>query len=295
MGRLDGKVALITGGARGQGRAHAVRLAEEGASIIVTDIATDFDSVPYPMATAQDLEETVALVEALDQRCLGVLADARSLAQTRDVVTRSIAEFGKIDILVVNHGIAPPCRWDAPEQVCHDVVDVNLKGAFLTCQAVIPHLIERGDGGSIVLTSSVAGLQSFHNMAVYVMAKHGVTGLMRALSADLAPYRIRVNAICPGMVDTPMVMNEPVLSMFSGKATGGTREEAAFTGRTMNLLPEPWLADRDIANALLWLVSDDARYVTGIAVPVDLGMCNQPAGIPLPGWQALAAAREGAQ
>lgn len=290
MGKLDGKVALVTGGARGQGRSHAIRMAEEGAQIIVCDIADQVPSVPYQMATEDDLAETVKLVEALDQRCLAVQADARSAAQLREVVERGVAEFGRIDIAAINHGICVTGGWDTPEETIDDVLDINLKGAFLACQAVIPQLIEQGDGGSIVLTASVAGLTASYGLLGYGMSKFGVVGLTKCLSAELAAHRIRVNAVCPGAVDTPMVVNEHMMSLFSGLETGGTRETADLGVRGMALMPDAWLDPRDISNAVCFLASDEARFITGIAMPVDLGTANQPAGIPPIAAEALAAA-----
>ena len=290
MGRLDGKVALITGGARGQGRSHAVRLAEDGAQIIVCDIARQIESVPYALATEEDLQETVRLVGAVDQRCLAVQADARSDEEMAAVVERGISEFGHIDIAAINHGIAIPGRWDAPVQAIDDILAVNLKGALIASRAVIPHMIERG-GGSIVLTSSTAGIGPSRNLLAYSMSKHGVIGLMRCLSADLAEHRIRVNAICPGSVHTDMLMNDSVISMFCGVQTGGTPERAEFAARTLNLLPEPWSDPRDISNAVAFLASDDARTITGIVMPVDLGTSNQPSGVPPIAAAALAEAR----
>jgi SDR family mycofactocin-dependent oxidoreductase len=289
MHRLEGKVVLVTGGARGQGRAHALRLAEEGADIVVTDIAAQIDSVPYPMASETDLVETAKLVEALDRRCVAVQADARDAGQMAAAVRQGRDELGRLDAVIVNHGIGTPGGWDAPDEVIDDIVAVNLRSVLTACRATIPVLIEQGRGGSIVLTSSAAGLRPYAGLTIYTMAKHGVIGLMRALSADLAPHGIRVNALCPGAVDTPMLMNDTILSMFCGVPTGGTREGAAFAARNLGLLPEPFLSAADIAAAGAWLVSDDARYVTGTALSVDLGTVNQPPGIPPVAAEALAA------
>lgn len=289
MGRLDGKVALITGGARGQGRSHALRLAEDGAQIIVCDIARQIESVPYALGTEEDLQETVRLVEALDRRCLAVRADARSDEEMAGVVEQGIAEFGHIDIAAINHGIAVPGRWDTPVEVIDDILAVNLKGALIASRAVIPHMIERG-GGSIVLTSSTAGIGPSPGLVAYSMSKHGVIGLMRCLSAGLAEHRIRVNTICPGSVRTDMLMNDAVISMFCGVPTGGTPQRAEFAARSLNLLPEPWSDPRDISDAVAFLASDDARTITGIVMPVDLGNSNQPSGVPSIAAAALAAA-----
>jgi SDR family mycofactocin-dependent oxidoreductase len=255
--------------------------------VVVCDIAEQMSSVPYPMATEDDLQETAAEVEKLDRRCVAVKADTRSAADMRGLVDTALSELGKIDVVAVTHGIGTVADWDCTEEQFDDILDVNLKGVWQVCKAVIPHLIERGQGGSIVLTSSAAGLQAFTGMVPYVAAKHGVIGLMRILSAELAPHWIRVNVVCPGVVDTPMIMNDSLLSLFSGKETGGTREEAAFASQSLGLLPTPWLEPRDLANAVTWLSSEQARFITGVALPVDLGMNNQPAGIPPIAIQAM--------
>lgn len=279
MGRLDGKVAVITGGARGQGRAHAIRLAEEGAQILITDIAEQLESVGYPMATEEDVAETVRLVEELDQRCVSIKADARSEADCKAMADLAMSEFGKIDILSVNHGIATyggitettDSQWD-------EMVDVNLKGVWQSVKACVPHMIEAGNGGAITLTASVAGLKAYYGTTAYGAAKHGVIGLMKVMAAELGPHMIRVNSICPCTVDTPMVDNEQTIGLFTGGAPG-SMEDVKFPSQAMNLMPLPWVEARDISNALLWLSSDEARYVTGLAVPVDLGLAQQPSGI----------------
>jgi SDR family mycofactocin-dependent oxidoreductase len=288
MGRLDGKVAMITGGARGQGRSHAIRLAEEGAQIVLCDIASQLATVPYPMGNENDLQETVRLIEDLDQRCVAVKADARDLGAMKDLVGQALSEFDHIDILCVNHGIASPGGWDSTEDEWDEMLDVNLKGVWVACKAVIPHMIERGQGGAIVLTASAAGLRPFYGITAYSVAKHGVIGLMRNLASELGPERIRVNAVCPTVVDTPMVMNQFGYTLFSGGKEDATRADIEFPSTTLNLLPIPWVDARDISNAVLWLVSDEARYVTGVALPVDAGLCAQPPGIPPAAGELLA-------
>jgi (+)-trans-carveol dehydrogenase len=292
MGKLDGKVALITGGARGMGRAHAVRMAQEGAHIVICDIAEQIASVPYPLADPADLEHTAAQVRETGQQCLAVVADARSASAMDAVVGQAIERFGRLDIAVINHGLGTFAGWDAPLQTIDDLVDVNIRGVLLASRAVIRQLVAQGDGGSLILTSSIAGLQAFYGMPIYTMTKRAVIGLMRGLSADLAAQRIRVNAICPGSVDTPMMINDANLSLFCGVPSGGTREGADFACRNLNLLPEPFVHDTDVANAVLFLASDEARFITGIALPVDNGMANQPAGIPPLAATALAAAHQ---
>lgn len=278
MGKLDGRVALITGGARGQGRSHALTLAREGASIVVCDIASQMETVPYPMATADQLNETVRLVEDLDQRCVAVQADVRDEQQMQAVAERALTEFGQIDILLANAGIASFApAWEMTRQMWQEMIDVNLTGVWQSCKAVIPHMIERGQGGAIVLTSSTAGLAPFGNLAHYTAAKHGVVGLMRVLAIELAPHMIRVNTVNPTTVNTDMIHNQAIYDLFTGKE-GATLEEARPAYQGLNALPIPWVEPQDISNAILWLVSDEARYVTGITVPVDAGFLIKPPG-----------------
>lgn len=295
MGKLDGKVALITGGARGQGRAHAVRLAQEGADVAVCDIGVQIPQVGYPLGTDADLKETAAQVEAYDRHCLTVQADVRAAPAMSDMAARCMAEFGRIDILVANAGIGVAGSWDATEDVYDAVVDTNMKGVFLSCQAVIPHIIAGGEGGSLILVSSVAGIQPYFNLLPYVAAKHGVIGLMRGLAADLSAHRIRVNALCPGLVNSPMMMSDYFLNLLSGTESGGTPDAVAWWGRTVHLLPEPWATAEDLAGAAAFLASDDAKCITGTVMPVDLGTSNMPAGISPFGMAELAAARAQAE
>jgi (+)-trans-carveol dehydrogenase len=294
VGKLEGKVALITGGARGQGRAHAVRLAQDGANVVICDVSEQMPLVPYPMADDDDFAQTVEAVEEFDRRCIGLRADVRSAEDMNGAAQRCIDEFGRIDVLVANAGIGIPGTWDIPEQSFDAMIEVNLKGVFLACQAVIPHLIRQGTGGSLVLTSSVAGIRPYHGLTAYVAAKHGVVGLMRSLSADLGPYRIRVNALLPGLVNSPMIMNDTFMSGLAGKETGGTPDDVAWFGRTVHLLPGPWVEPESIAHAAAFLASDEAACITGAEIPVDLGTANQPPGMPMFGMQELQEARDAA-
>jgi SDR family mycofactocin-dependent oxidoreductase len=216
MGRVEGKVAFITGAARGQGRSHALRLAQEGADIIAVDICDQIDTVPFPMATPDDLNETVKQVENLDGRILSRQADARDLAALESVVAEGIAEFGRLDIVCANAGVgnfAP--IWEFTEEQWQDVLDVNLTGVWKTVRAAVPPMIRQGSGGSIILTSSMVGLFGHPNVGAYASAKHGVTGLMRTLAVELAPYNIRCNSLHPGVVNTDMVHN-PAFYEFAG-------------------------------------------------------------------------------
>jgi SDR family mycofactocin-dependent oxidoreductase len=273
MGRVEGKVAFITGAARGQGRSHAVRLAQEGADIIAIDICEAIPENPYDPATEEDLAETVRQVEALDRRIVAEKADVRDFAQLKAVVDHGVAELGRLDIVSANAGISgsPNKSEDIPDDEWTNMLDINLSGVWRTVKAAIPHLRAGGRGGSIVLTSSDAGLFAYENIAHYVSAKHGVVGLMRTLALELAPDMIRVNSIHPTTVDTDMVQNEQIYRLFRPDLEHPTKQDFADAATQMNALPIPWVEAVDISNALLWLASDEARYVTGVALPVDAG------------------------
>lgn len=272
MGRLDGQVAFITGAARGQGRSHAVRLAQEGADIIAVDICAQIDTVPYPMATPEDLAETVALVEAEGRRIVAEQADVRDLAALQAALARGVGELGDVSIVIANAGIvAMGGRRNPPEQQWADVLAVNLTGVWNTVWAALPSMRARGEGGSIVLISSTSGLKGNGgpNAAghAYVASKHGVVGLMRTLANELARERIRVNTVHPTGVATPMVLNEAV--------AGWLAKMPDFGATMQNALPVELIEPIDVSNAIVWLVSDDARYVTGITLPVDAGFTNR--------------------
>ena len=280
MGRVEGKVAFITGAARGQGRSHALRLAQEGADIIAVDTCHGFDTVPYDGATEADLAETVKQVEELDRRILAQQADVRDLSALQRVAEEGLSQFGQIDIVCANAGIASFApALEMTEQMWQDVIDINLTGIWKTVKATAPSMVERGQGGSIILTSSVAGLSAFPGLAHYTAAKHGVTGLMRTLAVELAPHRIRVNSVHPTTVDTPMVANETAWSLFMGGVQGATREQAAVGMKALNALPVPWVEPVDISNAVLYLACDESRYVTGTTMVIDAGAL-QPFKLP---------------
>jgi (+)-trans-carveol dehydrogenase len=272
-GRVEGKVAFITGAARGQGRSHAVRLAEEGADIIAVDLCDQVDTVPYPMATPDDLAQTVKEVEALDRRIVATQADVRDLAALRAAVDDGVAQLGRLDIVSANAGIASTdaSTSDLSEQSWADMIDINLTGVWHTTKVAVPHLVAGGRGGSIVLTSSAAGLMAYPGIGHYVSAKHGVVGLMRTLALELAPHMIRVNSLHPTQVDTDMIQNETIWRMFAPDDPHPSRASFAPVSQEMNALPIPWVEARDISNALLFLASDEARYITGVALPVDAG------------------------
>ena len=272
-GRVAGKVAFITGAARGQGRSHAIRLAQEGADIIAVDICEDVPGIPYPGATEADLAETVKQVEALDRRVVAAKADVRDYAGLKAALDDGVAELGRLDIVSANAGIgsSPVPAWEMDDSIWQTMIDINLTGVWHTAKAAIPHLIEGGRGGSIILTSSAAGLQAYQSIAHYVSAKHGVVGLMRTLALELAPYFIRVNSIHPTQVDTPMIQNEPTWRLFRPDLEHPTEADFAPASQAMNALPIPWVEPGDISNAVLFLASDEGRYVTGVTLPVDAG------------------------
>jgi SDR family mycofactocin-dependent oxidoreductase len=271
MGRVSGKVAFVTGAARGQGRAHALRLAEEGADIVAVDVCSQLDTVPYPMATPDDLAGTAKLVEERDRRVLTRQVDVRDLAALQSTVADAVAEFGGIDILVANAGIATMgMSWELSEHEWDQMIGVNLTGVWKTTKAVIPAMIEAGRGGSIILTSSIAGLLPFATLSHYTSAKHGVTGLMRTLAVELAPYNIRVNSVHPGIVNTDMINNPASYQLFL-QLDNPAKEEAANAFRYMNALNTPWVEPEDIANMVLFLASQESRMVTGTTQVVDAG------------------------
>lgn len=272
MGLLDGKVAFISGAARGQGRSHATRLAEEGADIVAVDIVDQIASAAHDLATPEDLAQTVKEVEALDRRILASRGDIRIQADVDAVVHAALAEFGHIDVVVANAGIfsyAP--AWELTDQQWQDMIDVTLTGTWRTIKAALPSMIAGGRGGSIIITSSTAGLKQIPNSAHYVAAKTGLVGLMKALAVELAPHGIRVNTVHPTTVATPMIQNDPTYRLFRPDLADPTQDDAIEAFAAVNLIPVPWVEPRDISNAVLWLASDQSRYVTGHTLPVDAG------------------------
>jgi len=272
MGLLDGKVAFITGAARGQGRSHALTLAREGADIIAVDICQQAPTVPYPMATPEDLAETVKEVEALDRRIVAAEADVRDLSALTAVAADGVAQFGRLDIVLANAGIssmAPTLEMD--EATWDEMIEINLTGAWKTVRAAVPHIVRGGVGGSVVITSSLAAIAPHENIAHYTAAKAGLVGLMKVLAKELAPRSIRVNSVHPTTVATPMVLNEPTYRLFRPDLDSPARADFEEAALTLNKLPVPALEPSDISNAILYLVSDAGRYVTGITHVVDAG------------------------
>ncbi|GGJ55996.1 mycofactocin-coupled SDR family oxidoreductase [Streptomyces brasiliensis] len=271
MGLLDGKVALITGAARGQGRSHAVTCAREGAEVIVTDIARQLPTVPYQMATSGDLAETVDQVKAHGKVALALETDVRDQSDLDETVQRGIAEFGKIDILIANAGIWTQAPfWELTDQQWEEMIGVNLTGVWKSAKAVAPHMIER-QTGSIVITSSTNGLEPGLNYAHYVSAKHGVIGLMKNIALELAPHGVRCNAISPGAIKTPMTDHQAAWDMFAGHE-GGTEADMIEGGYHFHALKGATFLDPQvIADTALYLNSDLAATVTGVTIPVDAG------------------------
>ncbi|MEU2347850.1 mycofactocin-coupled SDR family oxidoreductase [Modestobacter sp. NPDC049651] len=263
-GRLEGKVAVITGAARGQGRAHAVRLAREGADVIAVDVNASAATTAYPGPTPEDLAETVRLVEAEDRRIVAREADVRDLDALQAAIDEGVAELGRLDVVVANAGICSAARsWEITAEQWRETIDTNLTGVFHTAKATVPRLIEQGTGGSIIITSSVAGLRGLPFLGHYVASKHAVVGLARTMANELGQYNIRVNTIHPHGVATGMTVDDlqPLI-----------QENAATLGPIfMQTLPDPVSQPEDIANAVAWLASDEARHVTGVQLPVDLG------------------------
>ncbi len=268
---LAGKVAFITGAARGQGRAEALRLAADGADIIAIDLCDQIDSVPYPLATRDDLAATVKLVEETGARIVAQQADVRDEQALQAALRTGVEQLGRLDIVVANAGIAP---MQSGSDGWRDVIDVNLTGVHHTVEAAIPIMVEQGEGGSIVLISSAAGLIGVgggdRGSLGYTAAKHGVVGLMRAYANFLAPHSIRVNTIHPTGVDTPMINNE-----FTRGWLKHIAEELNAPTDFSNALPVQVIQSEDVANAVAWLVSDQARYITGVTLPVDAGIVNK--------------------
>jgi (+)-trans-carveol dehydrogenase len=274
MGVLDGKVAFVTGAARGQGRSHARRLAEEGADIIALDACATPGWLSYPLASEADLAQTVKEVEATGRRIVARRADVRDLGAVRAALDEGVAELGgRLDIVCANAGIIsqPVATWEIDLDQWRELIDVTLTGVFVTIKAAVPHMIAAGNGGSITLTSSGAALISGGGFADYKAAKSGVLSLTRTLACELAEHFIRVNAICPTAVDTPMIQNETLYRSFRPDLPNPGREDVKAGFQTMNLLPIPWVDAADVSNAIVWLASDAARYITGVTLPVDAG------------------------
>jgi (+)-trans-carveol dehydrogenase len=278
MGRVEGKVAFITGVARGQGRSHAVRLAEEGADIIGVDACSPVGTMPYPMATQEDLDETARLVEKTGRTAILTRVDVRDRDRMQQAVSDGVAELGRLDIVCANAGISPPGGpvWTIPPQQWRDVIDVNLTGVYNTLAVTVPAIQAAGNGGSIIVTASGAGLRSAQNLGDYNASKHAVVGLAQTLANEVAKEGIRVNVIAPGTVDTPMVTaNDVQFKVFRPDLERPELDDCIDIFKMIMPMGQPWVDPVDISNAVVFLSSDEARYVTGIVMPVDQGSNNR--------------------
>ena len=275
MGSLDGKVVFITGVARGQGRSHAVRLAADGAAVIGVDVCADIPSNGYPMASREELDETVDLVEAVGGKMVAAVADVRDFRAVKTALDAGVEQFGRLDIVLANAGIAAMAFRELTDdedlEMWTDVVNVNLVGSYHAAKAAIPHLVAGGRGGAIIFTSSTAGLRGFGGLQGgglgYAASKHGLVGLMRTLANALAPLNIRVNTVHPTAVNTMMAVNPAMTSFLENYPDGGPHLQ--------NPMPVELLEPEDISAAIAYLVSDAAKYVTGVTFPVDAGFCNK--------------------
>ena len=273
-GRVEGKVAFITGAARGQGRAHAVRLAREGADIIAVDICKQIDSVQIPLSTPEDLAETADLVKGHNRRIYTAEVDVRDYDALKAAVDAGVEQMGRLDIIIANAGIGNGgATLDKTSELdWTDMIDVNLGGVWKTVKAGVPHILAGGRGGSIILTSSVGGLKAYPHTGHYVAAKHGVVGLMRTFAVELGAQNIRVNSVHPTDVNTPLFMNEGTMKLFRPDLENPGPDDMKVVGQLMHTLPIGWVEPEDIANAVLSLASDEARYITGVTLPVDAGV-----------------------
>ncbi|BBX01412.1 3-ketoacyl-ACP reductase [Mycolicibacterium moriokaense] len=273
-GRVEGKVAFISGAARGQGRSHAVRLAEEGADIIAVDVCKRISSqTDIPAATPDDLAETADLVKNLNRRIVTAEVDVRDYDALKSVVDSGVEQLGRLDIVVANAGIGNGGATldKTSEDDWTDMIDVNLAGVWKTVKAAVPHLLSGGRGGSIILTSSVGGLKAYPHTGHYIAAKHGVIGLMRTFAVELGQHSIRVNAVCPTNVNTPLFMNEGTMKLFRPDLENPGPDDLAVAAQFMHVLPVGWVEPVDVSNAVLFLASDESRYITGLPVTVDAG------------------------
>ncbi len=273
MGRVEGKVAFVTGAGRGQGRSHALALAREGAKIVATDVASGtLPDVEYPIATHADLEETARLVRELGGEVIVAEADVRDRVAIDAVVQQGLDAFGFIDVVVANAGVF---TWGEARDLSwsdwHTVIDINMHGTWHTVQSVLPSMIDRGKGGSIMMTASQIATRGQSNAVAYATSKAGIVGMMRALAAELAPHGIRVNTIHPSTVYTGMILNEPVYKVFRPDLESPTKEDMDGELYPFHMLPVAALESEDVSNAVVYLASDESRYITSIKLPIDAG------------------------
>ncbi len=272
-GRVEGKVAFISGAARGQGRSHAVRLAQEGADIIGIDVCGPIENLAYPHSTPEDLAETADLVKNLDRRIVTAQVDVRDYEGLKAAVDIGVEQLGRLDIIVANAGIGTFGNklHKIGEQIWQDMIDVNLSGVWHTVKAGVPHILAGERGGSIVLTGSVGSHKAMAYTGHYIAAKHGVLGLMRAFAVELGQHSIRVNSVHPSQVNTPMTMNDITFRLFRPDLENPGPDDFAPFSQMTHMMPVPWVEAVDISNAVLFLASDESRYITGVSLPVDAG------------------------
>jgi SDR family mycofactocin-dependent oxidoreductase len=273
-GRVEDKVAFISGAARGQGRSHAVRLAQEGADIIAIDICGPVSTnTQVEPATSDDLAETADLVKQLDRRIVTAEVDVRDYDALKAAVDSGVEQLGRLDIVCANAGIGNGGQTldRTSETDWTDMIDVNLSGVWKTVKAAVPQLISQGDGGSIILTSSVGGLKAYAHTGHYIAAKHGVVGLMRTFAVELGQHSIRVNSVHPTNVNTPLFMNEGTMKLFRPDLESPGPDDLAVAAQFMHVLPTGWVEPVDISNAVLFLASDESRFVTGLTMTIDAG------------------------
>ncbi|MDT5075512.1 MAG: (+)-trans-carveol dehydrogenase [Mycobacterium sp.] len=272
-GRVEGKVAFVTGAARGQGRSHAVRLAQEGADIIAVDICRGFADSTAPASTPEDLAETADMIKNLDRRVVTEIVDVREYDALKAALDNGVEQLGRLDIVVANAGIGTTGvkLHKMREDIWNETIDVNLGGVWKTVKAGVPHLLAGGRGGSVIITSSVGGTKAYPHVGHYIAAKHGVVGLMRTFAVELGAQNIRVNSVHPTHINTPLLMNEPTYKLFRPDLENPGPDDLAPICQSFHYLPIPWVEPVDISNAVLFLASDEARYITGVTLPVDAG------------------------
>jgi (+)-trans-carveol dehydrogenase len=271
-GLLANQVAVVTGAARGQGRSHALALAAEGASVIALDACAPIATVPYPLATKEDLEDTAEQVRALGAQVIHGVVDVRDLAGMERFVGDAVAALGRLDIVCANAGISTPSpTLTMTEEAWQTTIDINLTGAWKTCRATVPHIIAGGRGGAVIITSSAATSMTSGNIAHYTASKHGLIGFMRVLAKELAPHRIRVNTLHPTGVRTPMIFNEPMYRLFRPDLENPGREDFESAARSHHALGVSSVEPQDVSAAVIYLASASGRYVTGSTFMLDAG------------------------
>jgi (+)-trans-carveol dehydrogenase len=273
MTQFLGRTALVTGAARGQGRSHAIRLAQEGANVVLLDICRDLDSPAYPGATESDLADTVKAVEHAGRVALACVVDVRDYQQLQCHIDDAVDALGPIDIVSVNAGIFPPGAksWELDPAQWREVIDINLTGPFNTARAIVPQMLHAGKGGSITFTSSAVGIRAVQNCADYVASKAGVIGLTKTMALELGQHKVRVNALCPSIVGTDMIWNDSLYELFRPDLEHPTLADVEPVFKANTALGIPWVEPTDVSEALVWLASDAARYVTGVVLPLDAG------------------------